>query len=381
MVMALGAAALAAAFPAAPRCAIAQARDEVRAELGVARIEQPGTLPRIAMVVSGIKHHGDTVLAALLSGAATFARDSVAAFQGAGALAWRPSARSAWQLEGGASIAAFALSNGFADANAAGWTRIRRALPAGVGLMAGAAYGYTTRAAGDAHSTAVEVGSSVSFGPLHLEAVASRSRTEDSLLMAASHAYAVPGKATLDVDDVVLGASVERGPLELAGTARMRRGAGGATAEQTAIYWTMTYAASSRYALVLGAGHLLADPVRGAPDASLVSAAMRFTYAEVREAPPASREAEAVVEPYADGNVLVVRVRAGANARVEVAGSFSGWEPVPIEFTGEAWEARIHIPSGRHRVAYRIAGGAWRAPANLGRLREFGGEVGLVVVP
>jgi len=56
-------------------------------------------------------------------------------------------------------------------------------------------------------------------------------------------------------------------------------------------------------------------------------------------------------------------------------------EGVPVSYKGDVWEAQIRVPPGRHRLAYRVDGGTWKAPANLGKLKEFGGEVGLIVVP
>ena len=46
-----------------------------------------------------------------------------------------------------------------------------------------------------------------------------------------------------------------------------------------------------------------------------------------------------------------VRVTAPDSQRVEVAGSFSGWEPVPLRRTADGWEAQVTLGSGRHRVA------------------------------
>ncbi|GDX86836.1 hypothetical protein LBMAG44_07490 [Gemmatimonadota bacterium] len=42
---------------------------------------------------------------------------------------------------------------------------------------------------------------------------------------------------------------------------------------------------------------------------------------------------------------------------------------------------RLGATGWRHRMAYRVDDGVWRALANLGKRREIGGEVGLIVVP
>jgi hypothetical protein len=112
-----------------------------------------------------------------------------------------------------------------------------------------------------------------------------------------------------------------------------------------------------------------------------MTALLRFTFAQLEDESPPQRESDATLARMTDGTVLIVRIRAPVAARVEVAGSFSGWEPIPLELKGAYWEAQVRVPPGRHRVAYRIDGGAWRAPSGLARLKEFGGEVGLIVIP
>ena len=90
----------------------------------------------------------------------------------------------------------------------------------------------------------------------------------------------------------------------------------------------------------------------------------------------------ASITPNPAGATLVVVVNASAEHRIEVAGSFSGWEPVPLVRTAGGWEASVALGSGAHRVAVRVDGGAWRAPANLGKVKDgFGGTSGIIVVP
>lgn len=356
-------------------------RHEVRVEAGVARIEQLGTRPRNALLLSGIRHHGDSVLAALLSGALTWARDSVAAFQGIGALAWRPSPLSTWQVEGGASGTAFAVVGGLRDANASAWLRTRYQVAPQFGAVAGASLGHTVRSGSGDHSNAFEVGGWAGTGAFHLDFSWSRTRTEDSLVLAASRVFARHRSAWLDLDDVVLMATWERGPFEVMASGRHRSGVRGTDADQSALSATASYAFSPRYSVAIGGGRQLADPLRGTPDVMIATAMLRLSYAEVTTPPTPGRESEATIARLADGSVMIVRIRALASARVEVAGSFSGWEGVPVTFKGEVWEAQIRVPPGRHRVAYRVDGGSWKAPANLAKFKQFGGEVGLVVVP
>ena len=117
-----------------------------------------------------------------------------------------------------------------------------------------------------------------------------------------------------------------------------------------------------------------------APDATTLVALLRLSFSTT-DTTPRIREADLAVVRAEEGSILKVRIRAPVSARVEVAGTFSGWDPLPLTLKDGYWEAEVRVPPGRHRVAYRIDGGPWRAPTQLAKLREFGGEVGLLIVP
>jgi hypothetical protein len=90
----------------------------------------------------------------------------------------------------------------------------------------------------------------------------------------------------------------------------------------------------------------------------------------------------ATVTQKSSGALLLVRVVADDSTAVEVAGTFSNWAPVQLARVGDAWEAEIALPPGRHRVAVRINGGPWQAPRGTARVRDdYGGEAGLIVIP
>jgi hypothetical protein len=364
-----------------PPAATAQrARHEVRFEVGAARLEQPGSRARNALILSALRHHADTVLAGLFAGTLTAARDSVAAGQLIGALAWRPTPASTWQFEGGASGSAFSLTEFASDANGSAWMRVRRQLTSRFGALVGTSAGYTARGSAEAHATSVDAGAWVTGGAFTVELAASRVRTEDSLLMAASRVFTARRSAWLDVADFAVTASWAHGPLDVSASHRVRRGMLGTPASQSATLAAATFAFTTHLSIVLSTGRQLADPLRGAPAATITMAMARLSLAELLGTAPPPRESDVTVARMTDGSVLIVRILAPA-AKVEVAGSFSGWEPVPVTLRDGYWEAQIHVPPGRHRVAYRLNGGPWRAPQGLARLREFGGEVGLIVIP
>ena len=76
------------------------------------------------------------------------------------------------------------------------------------------------------------------------------------------------------------------------------------------------------------------------------------------------------------------RCISGRRRAVELMADFTDWEAVRC--TASGWRMAIErlIARGTHRVAIRIDGGQWIVPPNLPRVAdEFGGEVGIVVVP
>ena len=104
-----------------------------------------------------------------------------------------------------------------------------------------------------------------------------------------------------------------------------------------------------------------------------------------RSAPPGSEPERTTngiaVEYLGKGAVRVVlSIRARA---VEVSCDATGWLPVPAWPRAPGlWEVVLPLEPGLHRVAIRLDGGAWGAPPGLPKaLDDFGGEIGLLVVP
>jgi hypothetical protein len=202
--------------------------------------------------------------------------------------------------------------------------------------------------------------------------------------MAAALIFLNDQSTVFDFEDASIAAHYERGRFSLDASHMWRTGVRQTFARQTAFAWSAVCVLTPRFSLAVGAGHQLADPLRGTPDVQLISASVRMVGLPWG-AVVASRDAamtSARLVPGAAGAVLIVHVVAPDSTRVEVAGSFSAWQPVTLRRTTDGWEAQVALPSGTHRVAVRINDGPWRAPANLGKVRdEFGGEAGIVVVP
>jgi hypothetical protein len=83
------------------------------------------------------------------------------------------------------------------------------------------------------------------------------------------------------------------------------------------------------------------------------------------------------------GATRLIRVRVSGARAVELAGDFTDWLPLPMTAVGsDSWELALPLPQGLRRLAIRVDGGPWLAPAGTRRaFDEFGGEVGLLIVP
>ena len=365
------------------RAARSQSASELRLEGGSAQIHQDGRVARTAGLLGLTWRASDERFASIASGAFTYAGDSMTAAQAIAALAWRPFARSPWQTEVGVIGSAFGVYQLGRGGNLSSYLRQRVALSDG-GLWVGGAAGHTSRDGISSHSTAVDVGASIRFGDFETNFSWARLRSDDWKLLEASGIFLERDAAAHDLDDKAVTLHYERARVKVDLSRTWRDGQRGTIANQAATFGSVEYCLTSRFSVALAVGRQLADPVRGVPDVQVVSAALRIMLlpwrAEVDDG--VSRRAVASVIPNEEGALLTVRVVAAETQRVEVAGSFSGWEPLPLHRTSDGWEASVELERGRHRVAVRIDGGRWRAPGHLGKVMdEFGGASGIIVVP
>lgn len=197
--------------------------------------------------------------------------------------------------------------------------------------------------------------------------------------------------------EVALDGRYRMGPTEVLG------GSGGFTGD---VAWWL----SSRYALVGLVGRQLADPALGTASTMYASVGLRIAarslgtrpHAAAPHEPLPSRRPE-VLYPRPGSRALtassanIVREMELAEARggahivlrvtqpatiVEMAGDFSGWQPVELVRRDGGWFLPAVLPRGVYRVVMRVDGAEWRAPAGLQRLQdEFGGEVGVLTIP
>jgi hypothetical protein len=138
-----------------------------------------------------------------------------------------------------------------------------------------------------------------------------------------------------------------------------------------------------RTALVLGLGRTLDDPVRGVPQTTFASVALRVT-GQPHETIRRRRviEGARVSVQRVDASRLRFEIRGVRASRVEVMADFTDWSPVALELVGDVWRFEKSVTPGLHRMALRIDGGEWIAPANIPRATDdLGGVVGLITVP
>jgi hypothetical protein len=373
---------------AALHAAGAQSTREIGLDGGVALVQQTGRTGRDgASILGGSWREISPLFATALTATVTSAGDSVSAAQAALAAAWRASERTPWQTEAGMVAAAFGSSLLARGGSFSGFARERLSLDWG-GVWAGGAFGGTSRDNIPSHSSSLDLGAWMRQGDFEFTASATRMRSDDDALLEAEGIFFVsPDASWYYLTDATADVRFEHGPVVIDASGTWRSGGAGVTTAiaQAAYYASATWTFSPRFALAVGTGRQLADPVRGVPDVQITSVVLHVSIVPARagEAPAVSRASSyATVTPKSSGALMVVRVIADDSSRVEVAGTFSDWKPVPLTRTAEGWEAEIALPPGRHRVAVRFNGGPWKAPAGTAHIRdEFGGEAGLVVVP
>ncbi|MDP1890315.1 MAG: hypothetical protein Q8K55_05435, partial [Gemmatimonadaceae bacterium] len=86
--------------------------------------------------------------------------------------------------------------------------------------------------------------------------------------------------------------------------------------------------------------------------------------------------------PDARGNATRLSIRAPEARRVELAGDWNDWKPVPARRAANGvWYADVALAPGEYRYAFRVDGGAWRVPEGAVTSDDgFGGKSAYVTV-
>ena len=141
----------------------------------------------------------------------------------------------------------------------------------------------------------------------------------------------------------------------------------------------LDYAVSPRAVIEVAAGRYPRDVV-GFTDGLFVTVGARFglTNAARRDLEPPPF----VVEQLDDGRLLLsFRIEEEAN-RIEVAGDWNGWEPIPLrQSAAKRWFVELRIEPGIYRYALIVDADTWIVPPGVTtEPDDFGGEVALLVV-
>jgi hypothetical protein len=158
------------------------------------------------------------------------------------------------------------------------------------------------------------------------------------------------------------------------------------TAETTIWGLSASRGIAPSLALVAAAGRAGSDPVTSVPGARYFALGLRLKVGAQAMAPLPVAAARTTTAPFRIGPAVAagreIVLQAPDAHAVELAGDFTDWKPVTLQPWGEdGWRALLPISSGLHRLAIRIDGGAWRAPAGTRPIHsEFGGEVAEVIV-
>jgi hypothetical protein len=367
----------------APRAGEAQRASELRLEAGTASVSQRGFDAERAALLAVLWRRPAERWTFLTSGNLTYAADSLAAAQGVAVvdLPWNFSER--LRTEIGAAGASFSLRSAGRGGNGNLFARQHFVGPTR-GSFVGIASGRTTRDGIGSDSWSVDAGLWKRFGMLYLSGALTHFSSSDWPLLYASGVFTSFDDERFRLLDKMLTAQVRNGPHDFTLNFIARDGQGDTDARNRTMTASGTLQLTERVAVLASGGRQLADPLRGLPQADLVTFSARVSFGP-KPLPVMQRSviAEAGVVAFAGGGgELVVRVLAVESMLVEVAGDFSDWEPLPMEREGTFWVARARLHPGKHRVAVRVNLGEWRAPRNLARVRDdYGGEAGLVVVP
>ena len=376
----------------------AQSDPVLRLDAGVATIQQPAI-----GAVRGRETSDAALLAAfwrrpldrstlLASGNLTYARDSLAAIPGAAVLStpWRrePNLRT----DIGAAGASFSLRSAGTGGNTNAFVR-QHVVRSDDGGWVGGAMGRTRRDGVPSATTAADVGLWRRWRFLYGSASVAYQHSTDWLLLYTAGELDARAEADYDLVDLQFVLQARGGPHDLTLSWTRRRVFADGPVSVPALQGSGTFQLTDRVALLASVGRQLADPMRGLPQADLAMAAVRVSLGpQPLPVMPRAVIAEAVVRtegasessraPVESRRVLEIRVEASDTAAVTVAGSFSQWEPIPLQWEDGVWVARVPVAPGTHRLGIRVGNGPWRAPRNLARVRDgFGGESGLVVVP
>lgn len=370
-------------------------------DAGGARVQQPRSALRNAGTMGGGVWHGRSRWSVAAEGAITLADDSLAAAQWVLRTSLAPATRLRTDLD------LVSTTNGLAWPGSSSGSRsvaARQSVLLGpVTLHGSAGVGRTDRylmsTRGHAFALGGDVQRVIGRSVWRLGVSGQRSFTDDWMLMEASGIVLEREVPAYTLDDVSIDLAWRMSRWALSASRSWRQGAGATLGRTNGFSVTASWQLSPALLLMAQGGEQLADVVRGVPQARYTGAALRWNplrvqgvqraargFADARslspDVVPELRGDEVVLQRREGRGVLALSIIAAPDAVVEVATSANEWTPVRIAYGPSGFTHVLTLPSGTHKVAVRINGGAWRAPRGLVSVDdEFGGQAGLVVVP
>lgn len=142
----------------------------------------------------------------------------------------------------------------------------------------------------------------------------------------------------------------------------------------------LEYAVTPRAVIEMAAGRYPRDMV-GFSDGMFVTLGARFGLTNaarrVELAPP-----PVAVERFDDGRVRVSFGLTDPAERLEIAGDWNGWDPIPLrQSNAKRWFVELRLDPGIHRYSLIVNGDTWVVPPGVPtQPDDFGGEVALLVV-
>jgi hypothetical protein len=369
--------------------AVAQSSSEVRLDAGYASVRQftynpadPVAYLDAALLALFVRKPTER-FTFLGSGNVTYTRDSLAAAQAVAAFAFPWERSENLRTDIGAALARFSLNSADRGGNGSGFIRQHYVRDQWGGWL-GATAGATSRDDAFRRAYAGDAGAWARWRFFYGSASISRAGSTDFSLLFTSGASASPFAKWYEIDDGQVVLEARNGPHLIAASWTKRRAVAGASLDAKAFSARLSVQLTERVAFQASAGRQLFDPIRGLPEADIVTASLRVNLGSLI-APVFQRSplAEATVSRIAGGGGrLEIRVFASDTSTVEIAGDFSAWLPLETVREGSFWVARVDLPAGKYHVGVRLGDGPWRSPRNIARVRDdYGGESGIVVIP
>lgn len=119
----------------------------------------------------------------------------------------------------------------------------------------------------------------------------------------------------------------------------------------------------------IGGGHTLRDPLFGAAGTWMATGGVAIR--PIRWTPPATPALVRVGERTAEGRRVRFALRVQGAERVEIAGDFSDWRPLPMEEVSGVWQITRFLAPGVHHFSF-LVDGEWAMPADAPGLVDDG---------